>query len=1055
MRIRQLLALTLAAAHALGIGTAWANPIGGSVVTGQATFDNRGNLLTVVNTPGTVINWQGFSIGANEITRFVQQDGSSAVLNRIVGQDPSLILGALQSNGHVFLVNPNGIVFGKDARVDVNGLVASSLDIANDDFRAGRLHFSAAAASPGDVRNQGAITTPSGGRVYLVAPNVENSGLIASPQGEVVLAAGREVQLVDSRNPDLHVVVSAPQDRALNLGRIVSQAGSIGIYGTLVEQRGVVDADSAVVGANGRIVFRASDTALLEAGSETSARGAGTGGSVHVLGDHVGITGDAAIDASGHAGGGTVLVGGDYRGANPAIANASATYVGPQTSIRADAIDSGDGGRVVVWSNDATRAYGSISARGGATSGDGGFAEVSGHYLDFGARADLRAAHGTAGNLLLDPNDITIQATGPTTVVSSPPNFGGGPASSILTVADLEAQLALGSVTVTTLGGSGGPLGGRITVANAVSWNSGMTLTLDADNGIAINGPISSGGDSRLELLSRGGGITQTAPIFMTYLVVDSAGDANLAGSINGVSVIAARVGDGHSFRFHNAGPLLVSSLGGVNGIFAPDGNISLYVAGDLTQIAGAPLLASTANIQANNVILTEPNSVNTLSGALIGGNASNTFSFAAGGGLTIGGGGIQAGNGDVTLSTGDGPLALNSGVVTGGGAVSLSAGASAITGSVTGLVVSATAFNGISLDTHTQSFSATNNGGNGIVVNNTGALTLGNVTDNGAGPISIAATGPLTVSGAVTQSFGGAITLSAGPTGNTTDNLAVNGGIATAPGTGIAVSTTGPILLRAGNAISVSGAISGNVTQQANLNPPPVDPCVADPTLTGCTPPPPTLDACIATPSLAGCSAVLPSLAACTVTPSTAGCQVVLPTLASCTATPSLAGCTAVLPTLGQCIATPTLPGCAAQLPTLAECTALPTIAGCQVVLPTLASCIAAPTQSGCEAVLPTLAQCTASPSLPGCSAVLPPAVACAADPSGGGCTSQSAPGNPVVQDINHLVNLVNNSVSQVTSDPSGSPDSSQKKPDTTPQGSSQNSGAKANDSSHKMYCN
>src|SRR5258706_10997789 len=273
MKARKLAVLAVAAC--LTHNPASALPIGAVVVHGGATFNNQGGLLTITNTPGAILNWQQFNIGPGETTRFIQQGANSAVLNRIVGQDPSQILGALQSNGRVFLVNPNGIVFGAGAQVDVNGLVASALSIANEDFLAVRRVFDAAPGSTASVRNQGAITTPAGGQVYLIAPNVENSGIVTSPRGEVLLAAGRHVQLVDSANPDLHVVVSAPEDRALNIGRIIAQGGSIGIYGALVNQRGIVNADSAVVGENGRIVLRATNETLLEAGSTTSARGAG------------------------------------------------------------------------------------------------------------------------------------------------------------------------------------------------------------------------------------------------------------------------------------------------------------------------------------------------------------------------------------------------------------------------------------------------------------------------------------------------------------------------------------------------------------------------------------------------------------------------------------------------------------------------------------------------------------------------------------------------------------------------------------------------------------
>jgi filamentous hemagglutinin family protein len=113
------------------------------VVNGQASFNQQGNVFSITNTPGTIINWQSFNIGAGEITRFIQQSSDSAVLNRIVGQDPTKILGALQSNGKVFLINPNGILFGQGSRVDVNGLVASTLNLSDADFLAGKKNFQA------------------------------------------------------------------------------------------------------------------------------------------------------------------------------------------------------------------------------------------------------------------------------------------------------------------------------------------------------------------------------------------------------------------------------------------------------------------------------------------------------------------------------------------------------------------------------------------------------------------------------------------------------------------------------------------------------------------------------------------------------------------------------------------------------------------------------------------------------------------------------------------------------------------------------------------------
>lgn len=261
-------------------GTVFALPAGQQVVNGQAAFNTQGNNLTITNSPNAIINWQGFSIHNNEAVRFIQQYGSSAVLNRVIGQDPSRILGLLQSNGRVFLINPNGILFGQGARIDVNGLIASTLNISNQDFLAGKYNFTAGSIA-GSIQNQGTITTPEGGKVYLIAPDIENSGIITTPKGDVLLAAGHSVQLVDSLDPDIAVVVSAPENKAVNLGQIVAQSGKVGIYGGLISQRGIVNADSAVVGENGRIFFKASKDVTLDAGSTTSARG----GTIKVLGD--------------------------------------------------------------------------------------------------------------------------------------------------------------------------------------------------------------------------------------------------------------------------------------------------------------------------------------------------------------------------------------------------------------------------------------------------------------------------------------------------------------------------------------------------------------------------------------------------------------------------------------------------------------------------------------------------------------------------------------------------------------------------------------------------
>ena len=478
----------LALAVALGVSVpASANPTGATVINGNVTFSQQGNVFTITNSPNAIINWSNFSIQAGEVTRFIQQSSSSAVLNRITGQDPSRILGALQSNGRVFLINPNGVLFGAGAQVNVAGLVASSLAISNSDFLAGKYNFTAGAVA-GNVVNQGAITTPAGGQVMLIAPDVSNSGIITSPKGEVLLAAGRSVQLADSADPAVHVVVSAPSDQAVNLGDVIARGGKIGIYGALVNQRGQVNVNSAVVGENGKIILKASRTTLLEAGSTTSAASVDGGGEIQVLGTQVGLMDNARIDASGQNGGGTVLIGGDYQGKNAAVMNAQQVYVSPDARIAADAVVQGNGGKVIVWGDQSAQVYGAISARGGVQGGDGGFVETSGHQLDVaGIRVDAGAPKGKAGQWLLDPYNITVEFPGddlPLSQMAAFANFADGTTSSINVL-----QISGAQANVTLQARNDINFNAAISIAAA-----NVGLTAQAGNNINVNAGITTNG---------------------------------------------------------------------------------------------------------------------------------------------------------------------------------------------------------------------------------------------------------------------------------------------------------------------------------------------------------------------------------------------------------------------------------------------------------------------------------------------------------------------------------------------------------------------------------
>jgi filamentous hemagglutinin family protein len=674
---RKLIAVLVAACYT----SAYANPVAPTVAAGQAAFNQQGKLFSITNTPNTIINWQSFSINADEVTRFIQQNADSKVLNRIAGQDPSQILGALQSNGKVFLINPNGVMFGKDARVDVNGLVASSLALSNADFLAGRNNFTGGAGA-GKVSNQGTITTPGGGQVFLIAPSVENIGLINAPNGDVLLAAGQSVQLVDSSNPDVHVVVSAPADAALNLGQIVAHGGRVGIYGALVSQRGGINANSAVRGENGNIVLKASGTTMLEAGSRTSATNSadgGSGGRIALLGQRVGLAGDAQVDASGNAGGGSVLVGGDYQGKGM-VPNAQQTYVGADSTIKADALASGDGGKVIVWSDNATRMYGALSARGGARGGNGGFIETSSHnYLDMQGSADTSAAMGKNGTLLLDPSNVYIALDSATAVGAGAGTLLTIPlasnifqevlvgADSLLTTGRLTSALSGNDVTVDT-SNSLGTGTGFIKVVSPVSWTGSHSLTLNATTDISVDAAITAA-SGVLNMTAGSGSITQTAAIQVASLSATAGTNITLTNSSNQIPIAGLNAG----------GTAALTTTGNLDlDAVTSGGATTLIAGGDISQ-GGGVLNVGGLNVTTNGGAISLGDTGNLITG---------TANLTAEGGAALTAADLTVGSGTVggatTLTATTGTLA-QTGTFTSGGNLTLRANKMSLSGNLTG----------------------------------------------------------------------------------------------------------------------------------------------------------------------------------------------------------------------------------------------------------------------------------------------------------------------------------------------------------------------------------
>src|SRR5688572_23311989 len=293
---------------ALSIGNAAAAPTGGQVVGGAATIEQPNAHTTLVNqtTPRAALNWTSFGIGAGESVIFKQPSASAVALNRVVGSDPSMIYGSLQANGRIFLINPSGVLFARGASVDVGGLVASTLNISNQDFMAGRYVFSGGAGS-GRVVNEGTIRAADGGYVALIGREVANSGTIVANRGSVALGAG-DTMLLDFAGDgllNLKVNTAAAGAKIDHGGMIQADGGQVlltaraktALSSTAMNVEGIITA-RGLVERNGRIFLDGGSGVTSVSGTlDASSTVAGQkGGEIRVLGEYIGLFGNAKVD---------------------------------------------------------------------------------------------------------------------------------------------------------------------------------------------------------------------------------------------------------------------------------------------------------------------------------------------------------------------------------------------------------------------------------------------------------------------------------------------------------------------------------------------------------------------------------------------------------------------------------------------------------------------------------------------------------------------------------------------------------------------------------------
>lgn len=476
-----------------------------TIQSGQATTQQQGNHLDVnVSTASVVGTASSLDIAANQSVnvRFAQGGGNG--LFRSTGNSATNIMGGLTSNGNLFLINQNGVLFGQGAQVNVGGLVASTMNINDADFLSGHYQFNAN-GSNGNVTNLGTLKVSDGGYLVLLGKHVTNNGTLTANNGSVVMGAADSAILDFYGNGLVKANLSGDA-----LEAVVTQSGNIQADGgavqlttnsrsSAVNVSGLVQANS-LVERNGIISLSGGDNAKVAVSGTLMAAGnkvGTTGGNIEVIGEQVALLGEAQLDASGEAGGGQVLVGGDFQGNNKTVYNARTNYVGQNASINVDAKQTGDAGTAIVWADQTTRYYGDISAKGGAAFGDGGFVEVSGkQHLDFIGSVDVSAQYGLGGNVLLDPENIILNNSAqpaPLDVAGPDVAFGAAPNPGTMTIQinDVRgfSELHLQATN-------------DITVEDTLSMYTNNSIILEANNDINVNAEISTRGTGSIDLIA-------------------------------------------------------------------------------------------------------------------------------------------------------------------------------------------------------------------------------------------------------------------------------------------------------------------------------------------------------------------------------------------------------------------------------------------------------------------------------------------------------------------------------------------------------------------------
>ncbi|WP_242055448.1 filamentous hemagglutinin N-terminal domain-containing protein [Scytonema hofmannii] len=621
----------------------------GLMTSVRAQVSADGTLSTTVTSPNNLnftIN-NGDRVGGNlfhSFREFSVPNGGSAVfqnaadvqniISRVTGGSLSQINGLIQAQGsaNLFLLNPAGISFGQNARLSIGGsffattadslLFGDGIEFSATNpqaaplltvnipiglrFRDNAIASQAGFGQSNAVVNAGNLTVNPGQNLTLIGGTAINAGQLNAPSGEVTLASVNSESIASLQPTGSLLSLEVVGDK--QIGSDISLAPLLNIPGFTVNGNGGIE-------FAGILVPNQAGTTIVTGSINTSSPT--SGGTVKILGNQVGLYPGALINASGNTGGGTVLVGGNYQGQGQLL-NALATYVSPSATILANALTQGNGGKIVVWSDQSSRVYGTLQAKGGAEFGDGGLIETSSFkFLDVaGVAVDASASNGLPGTWLIDPRNVRLGSsnTSGSFSVGNPNVFTPNGDDAIVDIREIETHLSNGNNVIITTGNTG-TQEGNIT-NDSFGFNTTNTvpvsLTLQAANDINLSGfgitgllslTLQAANDINLSSFGINGPLN-----IVLEADSDKSGQGNISISRAAIDTI------GGQFTATAAGLISLNNGAGINSINASNqaaapinitaANLTLESGGGITSRTSGAGKAGDVNITAANLTL-------------------------------------------------------------------------------------------------------------------------------------------------------------------------------------------------------------------------------------------------------------------------------------------------------------------------------------------------------------------------------------------------------------------------------------------------------------------